>query len=35
MDNILYEDGDADTDSGCTVDGTLSLQPPALDLNIL
>ena len=35
QDNILYEDGASDTDSGCTVDGALVLQPPALDLNIL
>lgn len=35
QDNIIYEGGAADDDSGCTVDGALTLQPPAQDLNIL
>ena len=35
QDNIIYEGGAADNDSGCTVDGALTLQPPAQDLNIL
>tara|TARA_Y100001001_G_scaffold143632_1_gene149094 strand:- start:4502 stop:5266 length:765 start_codon:yes stop_codon:yes gene_type:complete len=34
-DNTIYENGAADDDSGCTVDGNLEVQLPAKDLNIL
>jgi hypothetical protein len=35
-DDIIYEDGNADTDSGCTVSGTLTLDPDGepMDINI-